>query len=190
MSLIFFCILDEAPTDEEVSYYGGGDSPLTWRWPDVDLRLLTVHCWLGFGLTISWRFYVNLSLMQRWPDRCWEYYESSLLLWWGKTIWKPGLFQIFGGRKLRYPGFQDYLREGFYFRSSLKYSQRGIVQFPAVYSSTPLSPIRMAQSIIFLILCHSYGGRQGEGGGCWTTFGLELFYLIGVENNIRVISPL
>ena len=91
---------------------------------------------------------------------------------------------------LLYSGFQHHLREGFHFRSSLKYSQRGIVQFPAVYSSTPLSPIRMAQSIIFLILCHSYGGRQGEGGGCWTTFGLELFYLIGVENNIRVISPL
>ena len=136
MSLIFFCILDETATDEEAGFYGG-DSPLTWRWSDVDSRLLAVHCWLCFGLTFCWRFFVNLSLMQRRPDRCWEYFDSSLIIGCGKSIWKPGLFQIFRRRKLSYPGFQDYLREGFHLRSSLKYSQRGIVQFAVVYSGTP-----------------------------------------------------
>ena len=120
----FFCILDESATDEEEE-----ECHVDLRWLAVTYR----YCWLRFGLTISWLFYVDLSLMQSWPDRCWELFESSYS-WDGVNI----------SENVEY-FFQIYLHilalkvwERFELKSFFFYSQRGIVQFHAVYSSAPL----------------------------------------------------
>ena len=130
---IFFCILDESATDEDKEWSATDEEEEECH---VDLRWLAVtyrYCWLRFGLTISWRFYVDLSLMQSLPDRCWELFESSYY-WDGVNISEnvEYFFQI----------YLDILAlkvwERFELKSFFDYSQRGIVQFPAVYSSAPL----------------------------------------------------
>ena len=48
----------------------------------------------------------------------------------------------------------------------------------------------MAQNIMIKNICHSYGGGREEGVLEYFQVRLDLFYLIGVDNYIRVICSL
>ena len=89
-----------------------------------------------------------------------KYFESSSILEWRKSIWKPGLKKLFLRRILTYPVFQNNLKEDFHFRSNIKYCSTGKEQSISV----PPSPHTICSDYTLLFVWREEGGRW-----CWIT---------------------